>query len=324
MTKKELGMKIKGLGYIGVGANEPKDWLPYATDIIGLMPARAVAGEAWGTPAQPWAGPASKGSGIAPDGSVYLKMDDWQWRIAVHPGQAGLRYLGFEVAGPIELEQALEELTRAGLPAEMGSESQSRGRAVSGIGYTRDPAGNAIELFYGPTIDRKFKSPQRATFDTGDMGLGHANLLVDDLSAAQQFYTRVLGFRLTDYIRFGDNMSANFYHCNPRHHSIGLTRVGPINGLHHVMLQVTHSDDVGRCLDRVTAANIPVTSTLGRHINDRMLSFYMRSPSGFDIEIGCEAIRVGEDWTPYEFVEGDIWGHKGLNPESIQRAAQGN
>ena len=62
-------MKIKSLGYIGIGAKDPKAWLDYATNILGLMPARAVAGEAWGTPAAPWAGPASGGKGIAPDGS---------------------------------------------------------------------------------------------------------------------------------------------------------------------------------------------------------------------------------------------------------------
>jgi 3,4-dihydroxy-9,10-secoandrosta-1,3,5(10)-triene-9,17-dione 4,5-dioxygenase len=88
------------------------------------------------------------------------------------------------------------------------------------------------------------------------------------------------------------------------------------------MLQVAGIDQVGQCLERAEAAGIPITSTLGRHANDRMLSFYMRSPLGFDVEVGCEAIRVGEDWTPREFVEGDIWGHKGLTAEAIQAAAQ--
>ena len=87
------------------------------------------------------------------------------------------------------------------------------------------------------------------------------------------------------------------------------------------MLQVEEVDQVGQCLERAEAAGILITSTLGRHANDRMLSFYMRSPFGFEVEIGCGAIRVGEDWTPREFVEGDIWGHKGLTAEAIQAAA---
>jgi 3,4-dihydroxy-9,10-secoandrosta-1,3,5(10)-triene-9,17-dione 4,5-dioxygenase len=317
-------MKIRGLGYIGVGAADPVACLRYGTEILGLMPARAVAGEPWGTPAVSGSGPASAGSGIAPDGSIYLKLDDWQWRIAVHPdtGRTGLLYMGFELDSELALEQAVAELREAGHPAEMGDRSKALGRSVTGIASTRDPAGNEIELFYGPTLDRKFQSPHGMRFDTGDMGLGHVNLLVDRLKDCRDFYTRVLGFRLTDYIEIGPDMSANFYHCNPRHHTIGLMRVGPFNAAHHLMLQVADIDQVGRCLERVEAAGTVITSTLGRHANDRMLSFYMRSPLGFEIEIGCEAIRVGDDWTPRAFVEGDIWGHKGLTAEAIQSSAQ--
>jgi 3,4-dihydroxy-9,10-secoandrosta-1,3,5(10)-triene-9,17-dione 4,5-dioxygenase len=272
----------------------------------------------------PGSGPPSAGSGLAPDGSVYLKVDDWQWRIAVHPqaGPGTVRYLGLELGGQLELEAAVEELRAAGHAVVLGSDEAAATRAVSGLAVTRDPAGNRIELFYGPALDFKFRSPHDMRFVTGSMGLGHILLLVDQLAAAQDFYIRTLGFRLTDYIRFGPDMSANFYHCNQRHHSVGLTRVGPFNGVHHLMLEVEDIDDVGKCLGRAEAAGCTITSTLGRHINDNMLSFYMRGPSGFDVEVGCHALKVGPDWTPREFVEGDVWGHKGLDPESLRKLAE--
>ena len=50
-----------------------------------------------------------------------------------------------------------------------------------------------------------------------------------------------------------------------------------------------------------------------------MLSFYMFILFCFELEIGCEGLRIDEQWTPAEFVEGDIWGHRGLDPETIQR-----
>jgi 3,4-dihydroxy-9,10-secoandrosta-1,3,5(10)-triene-9,17-dione 4,5-dioxygenase len=315
-------MNSRNLGYVGFGAPDPRVWLQYATAVLGLMPARAVAGEAWGTPALPGSGPASAGTGIAPDGSVYLKLDDWQWRIAAHPAdKPGLRYFGLELDSRDALQAAVAELQAAGAPAALGSAEQARARAVTGIAHTRDPAGNAIELFYGPTLDRKYQSPLNMRFVTGSMGLGHLNLFVDKLAECQDFYTRTLGFRLTDYMHFGPGMSANFYHCNARHHSVGLTRIGAVDALHHLMLEVADIDEVGKCLERAEAAGIAITSTLGRHVNDGVLSFYMRSPLGFDVEIGCGGVRVGADWTPSQFVEGDVWGHKGLDPESIQRAA---
>lgn len=318
-------MKIRSLGYVGFGAPDPKVWLDYATDILGLMPARVCAGENWGIPAIPGSGPASGGSGVADDGTVYLKSDDWQWRIAVHKHDSnfGLLYLGLEVAGQLELEQAVAELKQAGCDAELGYAEQARARSVTGIAYTRDPMGNSVELFYGPTIDRKFHSVQGMEFLTGDLGMGHLNLLAPCLQDAQEFYTRVLGFKLTDYIRFGESDSANFYHCNARHHSIGLLKVGDIQGLHHLMLEVPTVDLVCQALERAEAAGIAITSTLGRHANDRILSFYMSSPFGFEVEIGCDGRLVDENWTANEFVEGDLWGHHGLDSETIAENLQG-
>lgn len=315
-------MKIRRLGYAGFTCPDPQAWLAYGTDILGLMPARVVPGAAWGEPGKPGALPPGSGTGIAADGSVYLKIDDWQWRIAIHKGEGGLRYFGLELGSQAELEAAVAELEAAGHAAALAPAADAAARGVTGLARTQDPAGNAIELFYGPTIDRKFVSPQGMRFVTGAMGLGHINLVVDRLAECQAFYMDVLGFRLTDFVRFGPDMSANFYHCNERHHSIGLCRVGPVNGLHHLMLEVEEIDDVGKCLSRVEAAGVAVTSSIGRHVNDNMFSFYMRGPSGFDVEIGCHAIKVGPDWTPSEFVEGDVWGHKGLDAEALRDAAR--
>jgi len=317
-------MEIKALGYVGYGAPDPKAWLKYGTDIIGAMPARAIPGESWGIPMDPTSGPASGGKGVGPDGSVYLKFDDRQWRVAIHPSKdnAGVMYIGLEVGGVVELEAAVAELKAKGVEAKMGSAEQATQRAVSGIAYTKDPSGNVIELFYGAVEDFKFVSPQGMKFKMGPWGLGHLNLLVADLQANKDFYIKTLGFALTDYIVFGPDMSANFYHCNGRHHSIGLTRVGPINAIHHMMLEVQTVDDVLRCYERVNDAGIKVTSTLGRHINDNMLSFYMSSPFGFEVEIGFDGVDVSNNWIPRQFVEGDIWGHRGLTAENIQESAE--
>jgi 3,4-dihydroxy-9,10-secoandrosta-1,3,5(10)-triene-9,17-dione 4,5-dioxygenase len=155
------------------------------------------------------------------------------------------------------------------------------------------------------------------SFLAGNLGLGHVNLLAAPLEQARDFYTRVLGFSLSDYIRFGDTDSANFFHCNARHHSLGLLKVGELTGVHHLMLEVQTYDMVCQCLERVQDAGITVTSTLGRHVNDNVFSFYMSSPFGFEVEIGCDGLLLDEHWTANEFVEGDLWGHRGLDPETI-------
>lgn len=315
-------MKIKSLGYMGIGAPDPLAWLKYGTEVLAMMPARNIPGMPWGMPQKDKVNLAQPG--VGEDGSVYLKMDDRQWRIAVHPNEdnRGLLYFGLEVEDHLALEQAVKELNAQGIETVMGSPADAFARAVTGIAYLTDPTGNNIELFYGPTMDYNFNSPVTGLeYVAGHLGMGHLNLFVTNQAACFDFYTRVLGFKLTDYIRFGPETTLQFMHCNARHHSIAIVDMGGVSGLQHVMLEVKTIDDVGKILDRAKAQGVKIISELGRHRNDRALSFYMRSPFGFDVEIGCDCILIDENWSANEFCEGDVWGHEGL-AEAVMEAGE--
>lgn len=316
-------MKIRSVGYLGLGASDPLAWLRYGVDVMGMMPARAVPGESWGIP-QSGMLPKSGRSGIAEDGSVFLKLDERQWRIAVHPdpGHAGLQYIGLELDGPLELQAAVRELQAEGVEVSVGTPAEALARAVSGIAKLRDPSGNALELFYGPTTDYLFQPAcPGVEFVAGSLGPGHLNLFVTQQPACFDFYTRVLGFRLTDYIRLGPQAQLQFLRCNRRHHSIAMLDMGGLKGLQHLMIEVRDIDSVGRVLDRARQAGVQVTSSIGRHRNDGVLSFYMRSPSDFDVEVGCEGRLIDESWTTNEFCEGDVWGHDGI-VDAVQKTGE--
>jgi 3,4-dihydroxy-9,10-secoandrosta-1,3,5(10)-triene-9,17-dione 4,5-dioxygenase len=111
----------------------------------------------------------------------------------------------------------------------------------------------------------------------------------------------------------------NFMHVNnPRHHSLALYEdaANPV-GCVHLMLEVTEVDEVGYCLDRVEAAGIPVVSTLGRHTNDNMLSFYMATPAGFAMEFGTDGLQMNWDgFTPTVTSLPSLWGHKFNMPDA--------
>jgi len=52
-------------------------------------------------------------------------------------------------------------------------------------------------------------------------------------------------------------------------------------------------------------------SALGRHTNDHMLSFYMRTPSGFEVEYGWGARTVDDAaWHVQRHQAPSIWGHR--------------
>lgn len=298
-----------GLGYLGVAAPDPVAWRDFATEVCGLVPAAGP--------------PVGRGGGAgAPDGSVYLKLDDHQWRLAVHPADGappGLRYVGFEVASPAGLGSAVATLRARGAEVREGTPAEREARGVAALAVLGDPAGHRIELFAGPVRDGGFRSPTGTEFVTGDLGMGHVVLYVPDAEAALGFYRDVLGFARSDYMRFGPGgQGIHFLRCTRRHHSLALLAVGAPSGLQHLMLETSSLDAVGRCLDRALAREVPITSSLGRHVNDRMVSFYMRGPSGFDLEIGWDGRVLGDDWVEHEFTGGDEWGHRGLDAEALK------
>src|SRR5699024_5308720 len=93
----------------------------------------------------------------------------------------------------------------------------------------------------------------------------------------------------------GDPAWLRFLGCNPRHHSLAFTPFPNPTGIIHLMVEVGSADDVGLALDRALRRKVKMSASLGRHVNDKMLSFYMKTPGGFDCEYGCEGRRVPAD-----------------------------
>jgi 3,4-dihydroxy-9,10-secoandrosta-1,3,5(10)-triene-9,17-dione 4,5-dioxygenase len=82
------------------------------------------------------------------------------------------------------------------------------------------------------------------------------------------------------------------------------------SGCVHAMVEVPSMDEVGRGLDRVKQHGVKMSATLGRHCNDQMTSFYMKTPGGFDVEYGYGGLVV--DWekhSVYEATAVSLWGH---------------
>ncbi|MHA6792263.1 VOC family protein [Pseudonocardia bannensis] len=284
-------MKVRSIGYVGINATNVPAWRDYAHDVLGVQ-LRADA----------------------PKDGLLLKTDDYRWRIAVHQAEAdGFSYAGLELPNAQAFQDAIEELQQSGVAVRLGDDEELKARSVGGMAVINDPAGNRLELYYRPTIDYNFVSPHGAKFVTGDMGFGHVVFLInaEQYEQTQDFYVQQLGFRVSEYTTLGP-VEVCFLHCNRRHHSIALAR-GPFTACQHIMLEVEEIDMVGRALDRAQDAGVPMSTTLGRHRNDHMLSFYMRTPSGIDLEYGWGAREVDEDtWVVSDWEGGDVWGHRGL------------
>lgn len=292
-------MAITALGYVVVQSTEPAQWRSFACDVLGMM---AGAGRA--------------------DGALALRLDDRPFRILVEPGAAdGLTCIGLECASERLWHEVLARVAASGVVPVRGDAAVARRRQVAALARFDDPAGNSIELYHGRVTDyAPFVSPAGVSgFVTGNMGLGHAVLPALALDACVDFYTTVLGFGDTDRISVpvspdpdGPSITVRFLHCdNPRHHSVALADMPQPSGAVHLMIEALTTADVGRAYYRARASGAHISATLGEHANDRMFSFYVRSPGGFDIEFGCGGWQV--DWATYVPTISTIdslWGHE--------------
>ena len=73
------------------------------------------------------------------------------------------------------------------------------------------------------------------------------------------------------------------------------------SGIVHLMMEVERPTTSGLCLDRAYRRKVPMSSHPRRHVNDKMLSFYMKTPGDSDVEFGCEGLEVDDtDWIARE------------------------
>jgi 3,4-dihydroxy-9,10-secoandrosta-1,3,5(10)-triene-9,17-dione 4,5-dioxygenase len=146
------------------------------------------------------------------------------------------------------------------------------------------------------------------------MGLGHFVLSFEDVDRARDFYMGTLGFRFTDICLLSGKPWV-FTHVNVRHHSLALGPARNRGAFHHVMLEVSDLDTVGRAFDRLETMGVPMATTIGKHTNDEMVSFYVWTPSGFEIEYGYGGRKVDDaTWLPVTHDSATVWGHKHFPP----------
>ncbi|AWK70883.1 2,3-dihydroxybiphenyl 1,2-dioxygenase [Rhodococcus oxybenzonivorans] len=292
-------MGIRSLAYMRIEATDMAAWREYGLKVLGMV----------------------EGKGSDPD-ALYLRMDDFPARLVIFPGDHDrLSVSGWETANAAELQEVRDSLSVAGVAFKEGTVEQLQDRRVDELITFEDPSGNTLEAFHGAALEhRRVVSPYGHKFVTGEQGLGHVVLSTTDDDASLRFYRDVLGFRLRDSMRLPPQMVGRpadgkpawlrFFGCNPRHHSLAFLPMPTPSGIVHLMIEVENSDDVGLCLDRALRKKVKMSATLGRHVNDLMLSFYMKTPGGFDIEFGCEGRQVeDESWVARESTAVSLWGH---------------
>lgn len=294
-------MSVTGLGYWGLEASDLQAWRHFLADLLGLS------------------GP-ERGA----DGADVYRIDEYRSRLRIYEGPADdVAFVGWEVAGPADLDAIAEVLEKAGYSPRRGDAELAKARHVEDLIIVNDPDGIRTEIFWGPEMAaRPFSSPLVADgFVASANGAGHHVLVVRDREKTLSFYRDLLGLKLSDYIRSVEPgrpaLLVTFMHANGRHHSLAFAEVpfAPKRKMQHFAFQVATMSDVGRAYDRLLAEETPIAMTLGHHPNCDSFSFYARSPSGIDVEYSWGTLEIDDaTWVPRTYSQLSDWGHQvGLN-----------
>ena len=298
------------LGYIVVETDRFTDWRRFGHDAIGMHV-----------------------DDTGPD-VLRFRLDDNQCGFLLRRGPAeDVNALGWQVDDHRTFDEILARVTRHDVPVIEGTAEEARLRGVERLVRFPGPNGLTQELFTRPrTGDVPLNMAVRGGFVTGEAGMGHVAVTSTKPHQMRGYYDTVFDARLTDFIDetiSGLKFKIRFLRVNQRHHSIAIAAVNrlPINPIRtrvqHVNIQVADLDDMTASYQRVKDLGFQLALEVGQHTNDRELSYYAVTPSGFEWEVGWNPIVVDEKtWQPTTYQGISIWGHTRQGQTIVEKLAQ--
>jgi catechol 2,3-dioxygenase-like lactoylglutathione lyase family enzyme len=222
------------------------------------------------------------------NGRAYLatKLGDLAVQLETGEGARCAR-LAFQAAPDTEFKDI-----RSGIEAE-GLRCQSRNDPAPGISQMlsfEDPKGTVCEVFSTKTPICK---PQLVS-GIGPIKLGHLAFVVSEPREYAEFYSRVLGFRVSDWIQ--DWFA--FMRCGPDHHTINFVR-GKRTQMHHVAFELKDWSQVQSACDFLGSKNIPIIWGPGRHGPGHNIYTYHRNPDDQIIEMFTELDKMLDESLGY-------------------------
>lgn len=305
------------LGYIVVETGRFADWRRFGADAIGLHVDELTRDV------------------------MRFRLDQHECRFLLHrtarghKAQDDVTALGWLVDDHETFETILARVHDAGQPVTEGTAEECALRGVERLWRFAGPNGLATEIF---TRARTTAAPLRMLqtgFVTGDGGMGHVALTARRPESVRGYYEDVFDARLSDWVTeniAGLALRIRFLRVNERHHSVAVAglKALPLNPIRtriqHLNTQVETLDDLLSAYQRVIDHGFRMQWSVGQHTNDRELSFYCVTPSGFEWELGWDPIiitpELEERWAPKTYDSISIWGHTQIGTAVADRLTQ--
>jgi 2,3-dihydroxybiphenyl 1,2-dioxygenase len=297
------------LGYVLVESPRLAEWKRFAGDGIGMA--------------------------LAEDGpsDLAFRTDAHARRLIVRKSALEDLSLGWQVDSPAALDTILARLaTHKVAVEEVGGEDAAL-RGVERLWRFVGPKKQALELFVEPKLAAGPAAVRGEGFVTGERGLGHVAITTRKPEAMIAFWRQIFDAKVSDFIEDrigGVDLKFTFLRVNSRHHSIavaatkGLAMDPFTTKIQHLEMQAATLNDIGEAYRRCRQLGFKIAMAVGQHTNDRDVSFYAVSPSGFYFELGwsSESDSEAEAWPVVTHKGISVWGHKPLDQTFGDKLAQ--
>jgi catechol 2,3-dioxygenase-like lactoylglutathione lyase family enzyme len=201
--------------------------------------------------------------------------------------QARCARISFQVAPDTEYEDIRKGIEVEGLRCETRNDSSP---GIPKVLTFEDPKGTIIEVFSKSAPIAK----NQQVAGIGPLKLGHLAFVVSDPKAFADFYTRVLGFRVSDWI--ADWFV--FLRCGPDHHTVNFVR-GKRTQMHHIAFELKDWAQVQMACDFLGSKNMPIIWGPGRHGPGHNVYTYHRNPDDQIIELFTEIDKMLDESLGY-------------------------
>lgn len=285
------------LGYIIVETEKFSDWYRFGVEAIGMHLDRLD------------------------ENHMRFRLDEQECRFLLRRGPAeDVVTVGWHIDDHTTFERIEARVRAHGVPLTQGTAEESALRGVERLLRFRGPKGITQEIYTTPVLSTVPLNMRANGFVTGESGMGHVALTSTKPAQIRGYFNNVFDARLTDYIDetiSGAKLKIRFLRVNERHHSVAVagTRglaMDPIRTrVQHLNIQVAGLDDLAKSYERVYELGFDMALAVGQHTNDKELSYYALTPSGFEWEVGWNPVTIDEStWEPTTHQGISDWGHK--------------
>jgi catechol 2,3-dioxygenase-like lactoylglutathione lyase family enzyme len=198
-------------------------------------------------------------------------------------GAAACKRLSFQIAPGTDLAEFERQLSAHGVKSERRSNPAP---SIKEFVSFDDPKGTGIDVFTDYEAARQeFQAngivPQK---------LGHIAFTTTQIQQLVEFYTKVLGFRVSDWM--GDFFV--FMRCGPDHHTVNFVQAKGTK-MHHIAFELRDWAHVETACDHLSRNDIRLVWGPGRHGIGHNIFTYHRNPDGQITELFTELDQMHDE-----------------------------